>query len=317
MSDSIQNKIELLAAYRKRLHLLELRAGREGYTTDPAVLNEIDEIKPIIAKLEAEIAAHRSASGQKVGREGYTTDPAVLNEIDEIQPIITKLEAEIAAHRSATVQEFEAPSKDQSVAHTNGQVILRFVDVTLLAYVTYQGSKRTDRDTIAFVENWADLLDNLRFCKKVHDAFQTFDTAFKRFLRDCGDSSNIKKIQEGWQSNHVSSRNVIDLRLDFHDLQQHTVPVPSSNKIPHSIRFQTKKVTDLYPRLLGELNQFMATYELQEEVILKQFSLNRYVQLNTTLKGLSESILNSADTMLVQLVHILLYNYDVAMSGNS
>ena len=169
---------------------------------------------------------------------------------------------------------------------------------------------------MAFVKNWGDLLDNLRFCKNVHDAFQTFDTAFKRFFRDYGESSNLKEIQEAWQSNHAYSHNVIDLGLDFPEREQHTLAIRSSNSIPYSIQYPTKKVTDLYPRLFNDLKQFMAIYESQQDVILRQFSLERYKQLNMELKYLSESILNSADTMLVNLVHIILYNYDTAVNRN-
>lgn len=51
-SEEAQHRAALKRTYTKRLHLLELRAARQGDTVDPQVVTEIDDIKANLASLD-------------------------------------------------------------------------------------------------------------------------------------------------------------------------------------------------------------------------------------------------------------------------
>lgn len=64
MSDEVQQKKQIIAAHRQRLHLLEVRAAQHGSTIDPAILLEISDIKTIITQLTQDLERAEKKAAQ-------------------------------------------------------------------------------------------------------------------------------------------------------------------------------------------------------------------------------------------------------------
>ncbi len=80
--------------------------------------------------------------------------------------------------------------------------------------------------------------------------------------------------------------------------------------IPLTIRNNISIISRQYPVLLDALNEFIAVYKNHENNIFEQESTRNFEQNNNDLKRRSETILSRADIMVLNIVPIIIFNYD-------
>jgi hypothetical protein len=182
-----------------------------------------------------------------------------------------------------------------------------------------RGQSRTiaerNSDAVNFLKNWEPLLEQLKFSKEVHDNFQDFENNFGRFLLITKDKSP-QAISAEWENlvKTCYQRRIDDIIKSLPESDGIQTVQVNESEIPLSIRPNVKLVSGQYQRLIESLRVFAEKYEIQEADMNDQ-RFRDFEQYNTDLKRSTTDVLGRADKMILNLVPILIDNYDTVTSG--
>ena len=86
----LDDLLDIRQQYIRRLHLRERQRATEGYSVDPSVIIEIEDITAEIEKLDAEIARLRAARSRS-SRPGEDAGPSWNRPIDRLRRVVREL----------------------------------------------------------------------------------------------------------------------------------------------------------------------------------------------------------------------------------
>jgi hypothetical protein len=178
-----------------------------------------------------------------------------------------------------------------------------------------QDTETRDRGIVDFLSSWDPLLDQLRFSKDVHNSFQDLEFNFRQYIKASEDKSP-EIMSEAWGSfmRPCYQKKIDDLVRSLPENNQVSITQIEEEKVPISIRKNVKLVSGQYQQLITALGMFAEKYEAQEAEINDQRFMN-FKQYNRDLRRNIDDVLSRADKIILNLVPILIENYETIKNG--